>query len=393
MHKLFKAVSPLTLALGLLMACGVAHADKNALTITVNPGWTNDDLVQLNGSSPCQIKATGNPDNDLTVTLGNPDGELSFDKTTFTVPKGGAPVSFTIYGLTTSSKPNEAVITASVTLPDSTQKQETSASVSVWKQFDPHVSAVSLSPYTFSSSTLTASPGAAIFLQAAHPVLPKGLSPYSPPFANLGVTVIQNMTSAAYTYTFENPSAVMTTTGVPQQPWAQVATRTLGIPQPSTDFVSRLSTTDPSYSVTGPLYGGPSAYSDICEGAYATTDNPSMPTRSLSLPFMSNGTKVGDVVYSNTKLSIAAGFVTYCADYNYSTKQPTPLREIGWNVNVNWDLTSTSNATNQMVTIPNPNDQAVTPTPVLDSAPTSSANYRLNNTPETQGHSGTVMLP
>ncbi len=89
----------------------------------------------------------------------------------------------------------------------------------------------------------------------------------------------------------------------------------------------------------------------------------------------------------------ASNFVTYAADYNYSTKQPTPLREIGWNVNVNWDLTSTSNATNQMVTIPNPNDQAVTSKPVLDSAPTSSANYLLNNTAPTTGQSGTVMLP
>ncbi len=87
MHKLFKAVSPLTIALGLFIACGVAHADKYDVQIQVNTSATNDDLVELGGNIPCEIWANGGPDADFTVTLSNPAGKLNLSTTTITLPK------------------------------------------------------------------------------------------------------------------------------------------------------------------------------------------------------------------------------------------------------------------------------------------------------------------
>ncbi len=387
MHKLFKAVSPLTLALGLLMVCGVAHADKNALTITVNPGWANDNLVQLNGSSPCQIKATGNPDNDLTVTLTSSNTQINISSTTFTVPKNGNSVPFTIYGMQQSGSPNDTTIKASVTLPDGTQKQEASVPVTVWQQLDAHVSVTPLSAYNysydpFSKGYILKATSAAVKMLATHPILPTGLDRTSPPFQNLGVAVVQNLTTSVDTYTFTHPST--TVTGVPQQPFSKSITLTYTIPR-ATDF---------DENFTGPLYDGPLGYSDICMGSYSTSDNPSNPQLPpLLVAFMSNGTQVGTVNYLNTGLGTSDSFITYVADYNYASKNTTLRREIGWNLSVNWDTTSTSNATNQTASIPNSNDQAVTPGYILTIPSSSAANSLVAAATPTRSYSGTVMLP
>ncbi len=128
MHKLFKAVSPLTLALGLLMACGVAHADKYAVQIQVNPT-----LVKVGANAPCEIWATGNPDNDFTVTLSNPDGRLNLSPTTITVPKGGTHKQFSIYGQTVSGTANDAVINAMRDLGGGQTQNEGSATATVYQ--------------------------------------------------------------------------------------------------------------------------------------------------------------------------------------------------------------------------------------------------------------------
>lgn len=365
MHKLFKAVSPLTLTLGLLMVCGVARADKFTVSIQVNTAATNDDLVQLGGDTPCEIWATGAPDNDFTVTLSNPDARLTLNTATISVPKDGTHKPFSIHGKIGSVNKNDAVIKAMKANINGTQIEEGSASASVFYFDPPSMNVTQGGSYAIIGDVYKPT-GVAVSLSASWKLEPTGLDCNAPQLQDTDVGILQNTLLSVRTKTWSNPSIVWTANATKGDTVTVELQHEATINPAGLPVVDTIPTT-----TTPPCYPTPVA---ICDSPSNSNDGPTTPAPATHTMDMKNaaGVKIGVVTWSHLdRVTMSLHFGDWCVRYTPSTKAVQPLREAGWYLNV--DSTQANQVADPI------GDKAVTSTNIQTSAtgPFSNDLYKL----------------
>ncbi len=345
----------------------------------------NDDVVLLQSTVPvhrnkvtARARAVGNPTENVTAVLTNPDGRLRFPDVgnataTLTLPASGAWVDFEISGESASSVKDDAIVEAhcnSATGPLCGSEKMTvftfdSASIQVtavgsYPQQAPPVGGV----YITSGLEHT------VNFEAQASIRPSGLDCTVAPIKNLRVGVMQNLEGSTYSYRVSDPEFRFTDEAIPGD--------TASFPEAVESRLVHPAKYNDAVPGSAPLYDGPGAFpvigganSQVLPGGCGqasppkatTSDTPSLEGLLITVRSLRPGTtvQIGTASYRNVDwVHLMASFRTWAAILDVATGELTLVRETTWNLDVS------SNGTTPQKASPSSTSGIASTLPVID---------------------------
>lgn len=335
----------------------------------------NDDVVQLMCERPAQRfrvqsrgRVIGNPENEVNVTLTNPDGRLRFpaqvDGTrNLTLPRNGDWVAFEISGETQSGALNDAEIVARVNGAGGPMCGKEDVTV-FW--FDQAMTGVAAGGnYAVAGGRFTAVGGNAVNYSVQARIRPDGVDCTVPQVTNLRIGIMQNVTSTTRASTWDTPT-------ITWNPGVAAGT-TVTVPTSIRSTLAFNGAVNDSEATVAPLYDQPGKGGTLdanslkppigCAngGAATSFDTPSLPTpATFSLPARTAGGAVVGTISWTVFVNVTANdsFVTWTVTFNTTNNEICALRQRGWALNID------SAAAGVQRAAPDANDAAPNATPV-----------------------------